>query len=158
MTDANATNDRPRRPLRHRNVVGSASGRFGPTMTPMVDVVLVILIFFMASTTIAGHEWFLRASLPEEYKALPRQADSRFVLPAATLRVEVFARDGAVLVNGLGEGELLIEQAVTMIEGLDEATSAAVILLIVGADDIAYSDIMRLHDAAAGVSMRVAIE
>jgi len=37
---------------------------YGPNMTPMVDVVMVILIFFMASASVLGPEWFLRSSLP----------------------------------------------------------------------------------------------
>jgi len=37
---------------------------YGPNMTPMVDVVMVILIFFMASASVLGPEWFLRTSLP----------------------------------------------------------------------------------------------
>ena len=49
-TDAPTTRSRP---LRQRNIFENR-GRFGPNMTPMVDVVLVILIFFMAATTIAG--------------------------------------------------------------------------------------------------------
>jgi biopolymer transport protein ExbD len=158
MTPTPPTTEERRRPLRRRNIVDASKGRFGPTMTPMVDVVLVILIFFMASTSIAGHEWFLRASLPEEHENLPREAESRFVLPAATLRVEVFSRNGAVLVTGLGDAELLLNQAESFIGGLNESTSSEVVLLIAGSDDIAFNDIMRLHDAAASISMRVAIE
>ena len=37
---------------------------YGPNMTPMVDVVMVILVFFMASTAVLGPEWFLRSALP----------------------------------------------------------------------------------------------
>ncbi|MCA9302773.1 MAG: biopolymer transporter ExbD [Phycisphaerales bacterium] len=150
--------ERPHRPLRRRNIVDASRGRFGPTMTPMVDVVLVILIFFMASTTIAGQEWFLRASLPEPHENLPREQGSRFVLPAPMVRIEVFSRNGAVLVNGLLDKELLIEQAVTVISDLDKSTSEDLVLLIVGADDVSFEDIMRLHDAASAIGMRVAIE
>jgi biopolymer transport protein ExbD len=35
-------------------------------MTPMVDVVMVILIFFMAFAAFLGSEWFLRAAIPFE--------------------------------------------------------------------------------------------
>ncbi|MEM1328927.1 MAG: biopolymer transporter ExbD [Planctomycetota bacterium] len=47
------------RPLRARNARSIASG-FGPSMTPMVDVTLVILIFFMASAAAFGPERMLR--------------------------------------------------------------------------------------------------
>ena len=50
--------------FRRRAALDVWSMNFGPSMTPMVDVVLVILIFFMASASFVGPEWFLRAALP----------------------------------------------------------------------------------------------
>jgi biopolymer transport protein ExbD len=158
MSEQQSKQEEAHRPLRRRNIVDASRGHFGPTMTPMVDVVLVILIFFMASTTIAGQEWFLRASLPEPHESLPRDEGSRFVLPAPMIRVEIFTRNGVVLVNGLQDKELLMDQAVEVISGLEESTSSEIVLLIVGADDISFNDIMRLHDAASAIGMRVAIE
>ena len=35
-----------------------------PNMTPMVDVVMVILVFFMASSAVLGPEWFIKSALP----------------------------------------------------------------------------------------------
>lgn len=50
--------------LRRRDALHSHSLHFGPNMTPMVDVVMVILIFFMASAAFLGSEWFLKAAIP----------------------------------------------------------------------------------------------
>ncbi|MBL4590711.1 MAG: biopolymer transporter ExbD [Phycisphaerales bacterium] len=158
MSNDRTTLESAHRPLRRRNIMDPSSEGFGPTMTPMVDVVLVILIFFMASTTIAGSEWFLRASLPEQQESLDRGSDSRYTLPSPTLRIEVFVRNGAVLVNGLGDQELLINQSIETIENLDDGARSQIVLLIVGGDDVPYHEIMRLHDAAAGNSIRVALE
>ena len=36
----------------------------GPNMTPLVDVVMVILIFMMLAGTFGGTEWFLTSNLP----------------------------------------------------------------------------------------------
>jgi biopolymer transport protein ExbD len=36
----------------------------GPNMTPLVDVVMVILIFLMLAGTFAGTEWYLVSNLP----------------------------------------------------------------------------------------------
>jgi biopolymer transport protein ExbD len=36
----------------------------GPNMTPLVDVVMVILIFLMLTGTFAGTEWYLVSDLP----------------------------------------------------------------------------------------------
>lgn len=49
---------RPAR-LRRRDALHHHSLHFGPNMTPMVDVVMVILVFFMASAAFLGPEWFL---------------------------------------------------------------------------------------------------
>jgi len=53
---------------------GGGSSGIGPNVTPMVDVVLVILIFFMASASIAGHEWFLESLVAPEQR---QQAEAR---------------------------------------------------------------------------------
>jgi biopolymer transport protein ExbD len=36
----------------------------GPNMTPLVDVVMVILIFLMLAGTFTGNEWYLVSNLP----------------------------------------------------------------------------------------------
>jgi biopolymer transport protein ExbD len=51
------------RGFRRRNARALHEAHAGPNMTPMVDVVMVILIFFMASTAIMGPEWLLRTAL-----------------------------------------------------------------------------------------------
>jgi biopolymer transport protein ExbD len=70
---------------------------YGPNLTPMVDVVMVILVFFMASAAILGPTWFLRAALP------PKPKDAA-VAPAkddlVRLRVSIErAPDGTVFVR-----------------------------------------------------------
>src|SRR5215813_7077601 len=50
--------------FRRRNAQALYDQHYGPNMTPMVDVVMVILIFFMASTAFLGPEWFLKTHLP----------------------------------------------------------------------------------------------
>lgn len=53
---------------RHRTSRETYDLHYGPNMTPMVDVVMVILVFFMASAAILGPTWFLRAALPPQPK------------------------------------------------------------------------------------------
>lgn len=50
--------------FRRRNALNQHSLHFGPNMTPMVDIVMVILIFFMASAAFLGGEWYLKAAIP----------------------------------------------------------------------------------------------
>ena len=52
------------RHMRRRDALHSYSLHFGPNMTPMVDVVMVILIFFMSFAAFLGNEWFLRGAIP----------------------------------------------------------------------------------------------
>lgn len=47
--------------FRPRGAASRGSLHFGPNMTPMVDIVMVILVFFMASAAFVGPEWFLAA-------------------------------------------------------------------------------------------------
>jgi biopolymer transport protein ExbD len=51
--------------LKRRRAIDSGAMHFGPNMTPMVDVVMVILVFFMASAAYLGPEWFLSGLVPQ---------------------------------------------------------------------------------------------
>ncbi|MBA4028951.1 MAG: hypothetical protein C0475_07430 [Planctomyces sp.] len=50
--------------LLRRGASDRAGAHAGPNMAPMVDVVMVILVFFMASAAFVGPEWLIRALLP----------------------------------------------------------------------------------------------
>ncbi|PCI08532.1 hypothetical protein COB72_08190 [bacterium] len=153
MNNSNTQHKRPR-PLKQRNVL-TRSSRFGPNMTPMVDVTLVILIFFMASASIAGHEWFLRAELPEVQD--PDLVSSGFSLPTPMLSADLFLQDAQIFVRGIGDEPRPLEVVIEQIQGMDTVAASGLILGIRAADDVPYWAIVALHDAAASMSMRVAI-
>ncbi|MEZ6319152.1 MAG: biopolymer transporter ExbD [Phycisphaerales bacterium] len=67
------------KPFRERGALAVHELHFGPNMTPMVDVVMVILIFFMASTALLGPEWFIRAHVPGDQAGAG--VGERFELP-----------------------------------------------------------------------------
>jgi biopolymer transport protein ExbD len=67
---------------------------FGPNMTPMVDVVMVILVFFMASSAILGPEWFVRAALPV---AAPARADPAAPDRSVRVRIAVLRGEGGAV-------------------------------------------------------------
>jgi biopolymer transport protein ExbD len=75
--------------FRQRNALATHSLHFGPNMTPMVDVVMVILIFFMASAAFLGSEWFLRAAIPFQSGrgSDPTKKNDPLALPAARFDV-----------------------------------------------------------------------
>ncbi len=131
------------------------SNRFGPNMTPMVDVTLVILIFFMASATIAGQEWFLRADLPEDQDQ--NQTRSGFTLPVPMLNADLFLQDQQILVRGIGVEPRSLESVIEQIRSMNPQASEGLVLSLRAGDDVPYSAVIALHDAAESVSMRVAL-
>lgn len=77
---------------------------YGPNLAPMVDVVLVILIFFMASIVFVGPEWFLPAAIPADASQSEREAADPYALPDPTLSLRVLASETGPAVSGLGAG------------------------------------------------------
>lgn len=134
--------------FQRRSVLDRAPGLGIPNMTPMVDVTLVILIFFMASSTITGPEWFLRAALPEPAPGAP------LALPSPVLRAEVFVREGAVLVRGIGP-ERSVDDAVDAVKAMDPAVASGLVVEIEAADDAPYSAVVRLHAALVSADAEV---
>ncbi len=139
--------------FKRRSVLDRAPGSGVPNMTPMVDVTLVILIFFMASATIAGPEWFLRAELPEDRPA------SALALHSPVVRAEIFLRDGNVLVRGIGP-EKTIDEAIAAVNALDDTTADGLEMEITASDDTPYRETARLHAAlvSRGVGVRLAVD
>lgn len=120
--------------------------RFGPNMTPMVDIVMVILIFFMAGTAFVGPEWFLRAALPAS-RTGPGPGDP-FALPPARFEVALLAESGRTLATGLGLVGAPLADLERAIEDLGrEAQGAGVIILLRPAPAVPYRDVIRVHDA-----------
>lgn len=127
----------------------------GPNMTPMVDVVLVILIFFMAAMGLAARETYLRTGLPRpEGGAAPSQAAAEqknqpAVPPSrAILRV---AREGrATLITGLGmERAPLPEISRRLQEFKAAGASESLIVVVAPAGEVPYQDVVLVHDACA---------
>src|SRR5690606_9925072 len=82
----------------------------GPNMTPMVDVILVILIFFMATTVIVGEEWFLGAGLTRQAPHEAREGagadeaqEDPFEMPPPRFTLRLSVGEGGTVVSGLGE-------------------------------------------------------
>lgn len=145
------------RGLRKRSVFDHSNQRFGLMMTPMVDVVLVILIFFMASTTIAGYEWFLQASIESTEEVNMETEEARFDLPAAVIDVDLVRSSGGItIVYGIqGEQGIAIDQAVEFIESMELGPTDALRVGIGANDLVPMKDVMRVHDAWNGRGVSV---
>jgi biopolymer transport protein ExbD len=117
----------------------------GPNMTPMVDVVMVILIFFMASASILGPEWFLRSALPVTTPA-PARED-----PPTLVRIQL-GYDGVSRV-GVGEETPRALPFDTIEARLRDEVGRVgaerVIVAIDASPNAAYADVVRVHEWCA---------
>ncbi len=130
---------------RKRNAQALYDTHYGPNMTPMVDVVMVILIFFMASTAFLGPEWFLRTYLPTKAVGAPSAEPSTRLQIA--LGVDDEGRTTAT-VNG-GAAETLAELETRLAA---EARRVGVDTIVVPIDadgTVPYEDVVRLHEICA---------
>ncbi|MEM7629073.1 MAG: biopolymer transporter ExbD [Planctomycetota bacterium] len=142
--------------IRPRRALDAHGMHFGPNMTPMVDVVMVILVFFMASTAVLGPEWFLRASA-----AQAGAERAGVALPEVRLRVRVEAEAvgagaSGVLIDGFGLERAPLgafESAVrSAAPGLLSGGEPPIVEISVG-DGVRYEDAARVHAACAAAGL-----
>jgi biopolymer transport protein ExbD len=72
-----------------RGPLKKVAAHTGPNMTPMVDVVMCILIFFMLGSTFVASEQFLQSSMPAIDKQGLGQQETTQKLPAVRLQIKV---------------------------------------------------------------------
>ena len=130
--------------LRRRDALHSHSMHFGPNMTPMVDVVMVILIFFMASAAILGPEVFVKSSLPVEAAGNTAPPTD----PPARLRLILDA--GGVARVGLNDEEPIITPLFSVETRLREELAKrgrdGLIVLVEPQGGASYDDVVRVHE------------
>jgi len=128
-------------------------------MTPMVDVVLVILIFFMGAMGLAAAEQFLATGTPPpdaptaaSASATPSETPPPAAAPPASrafLRLTIGA-NGRTVVNGMGLTNVGIADAAQRLEDLVRAGfDSSVIVVVAPARDVPYQDVVLIHDAAS---------
>jgi biopolymer transport protein ExbD len=127
-------------------------------MTPMVDVVMVILIFFMASATFAGAEWFLRTGLPKEEVAertLSGDTGDPFKLPPARFEILLSrSEDGRTVVTGQGLEPMLLDDLGGKLRELAAGTGSEDLVLVIRSNaDVPYGDVIRAHSEATGAGI-----
>ncbi|MCA9288409.1 MAG: biopolymer transporter ExbD [Phycisphaerales bacterium] len=141
------------RPLRRRDAAAVRDATVGANMTPMVDVVLVILIFFMASTAFIGPEWFLRAALPSDQAADQGGAD--FSLPPARFEIVLaIGADGRPVATGLGLDGASVDAMAARIGEYAARLGPDRLTIVIKPDaPVAYSDVIRVHEACAAAGI-----
>lgn len=122
--------------------------RFGPNMTPMVDVVMVILIFFMAGTALVAPEMFLTAGLAVEPGDVdqpgPEVADP-FALPPARFTLRLSRVDGRTVIDGLGLHAGGLDALSDRLEAV-AGDESEVAILIKPTPDVPFADVVAVHD------------
>ena len=143
--------------LRRRDALHNYSLHFGPNMTPMVDIVMVILIFFMATAAFMGSEWFLRAAIPFE---AGRGADNKkpndpLAIPLKPLDVLMDAGpDGRTFVTFLELKRVSVEDFIARVSQFPRTqTTSELEVVIKPMPSVPYADVVRVHAAcdAAGI-------
>lgn len=145
------------KPFRRRDARHTWDLHFGPNMTPMVDVVMVILIFFMASATFAGAEWFLKAGIPKEGSGEGKLAEGSdpLALPPARFEISLVVEGGRTVARGQGVGESgMDELAGRLVELAKGVTTEEIVLIIRPEAGVPYADVIRAHDAAAQAGIK----
>jgi biopolymer transport protein ExbD len=129
-------------PFRRRNAAAVYQQHIGPNMTPMVDVVMVILIFFMASAAIMGPEWFLKTSLP-----VKGQAAGTSIEP---VRVRVVLTQSAVGTRVSVDGvEMAMAEVERSLGGKKSASTDGIVVLVKPAAEVPYDAVVRVHEICA---------
>jgi biopolymer transport protein ExbD len=119
---------------------------FGPNMTPMVDVVIVILIFFMSATAFMGPEWFLRAHIPATAGPAGEGEDA-FDLPAAQLRIELVRLASETRATGLGLQDATLDELDQALAALGETIGQGDAVVILDPDPrVPYRDVVLVRD------------
>jgi biopolymer transport protein ExbD len=141
--------------MRRRSALHQYELRFGPNMTPMVDIVMVILIFFMAGTTIMGPEWVLRSSIPVHAPG-GTAGDAASDEPRVQVVLSLRSIAGRTVVTGSTLQQAGIDEvAPWLAQFVRGAGAAEIVVLLQPAADVPYRDVVTLHDAceAAGVTV-----
>lgn len=122
----------------------------GPNMTPMVDVVMVILIFFMATASVLGPEWYLKSSIPRTApaSATPATPDKTEQIRLTLRTLDNTTRITAQASTGPELADATMPQALEFLRqqrlGKDPKT---MVVLITPGPDVPYQDLVTLHEA-----------
>jgi biopolymer transport protein ExbD len=131
---------------RKRNAQALYESHYGPNMTPMVDVVMVILIFFMASTAFLGPEWFLKTHLPTAGAKPPAGEPEPTRLHVS---LSVGPEKQTIVAIGVLSGLTMEQLDAKMAEEARRAKPENVVVLVDPAPGVPYDDVVKVHEMCA---------
>ena len=122
-----------------------------PDMTPMVDVVMVILIFFMASSALVGQEVLMRARVAPDASA---SSDAPLIAPAA-LVIRLSGSGDATLTRGLGLVERPIRDLLARIDArASDLREARIPIIVDPAPGVPYQHVVDVMAALQRAGVR----
>jgi biopolymer transport protein ExbD len=125
---------------RRRSARAMYESHAGPNMTPMVDVVMVILIFFMASAVVLGPEWFIATRLPKADSVAPQTRTT----PSPRVIVSLTRESNATRLR-VNDQPASSQQLLATIASITQDRTADAIILVQPAADVPYEDVVRIH-------------
>lgn len=143
--------------LRRRDALHNYTLHFGPNMTPMVDIVMVILIFFMATAAFMGSEWYLKAAIPFEAGrgTSVNKPNDPLAIPLKPLEVMMDAdAGGRTVINFLELQRVGVDEFIARISQFPRnQTTSELEVVIKPMPRVPYADVVRVHAAcdAAGI-------
>ncbi len=147
--------------MNHRRGILNKMHHVGPNMTPMVDIVMCILIFFMLGTTIAVPEFILKsntASLDQEglgsepgaQKLPPVRMNiklARANLAGKLTTIVTAFNEDSLPMNAITDADQRLNQAIEARLTQRRATiSDEVQVLIVPDRNVPYQDVITIYD------------
>jgi biopolymer transport protein ExbD len=112
-------------------------------MTPMVDVVMVILVFFMASAVFLGPEWFLRTAIPQIKPVAAAVANPE----KKTLRVRLTNVGGEERASIDGGEPITLKELEAALKAAAGSHSAAnLTIVVVPAPEALYESVVAVHE------------
>ncbi len=139
--------------LHTRSALHQHSLRFGPNMTPMVDIVMVILIFFMAATSFVGEELLFGSVLEQDVPAEARAADP-MELPPVRIEIRLYTRDGQIRADAVGETGVTLDAVLRAVETfVTGARSQDLVVVIRPEAGVPYGAVVRVHEACHALGL-----
>ncbi|HVZ94857.1 MAG TPA: biopolymer transporter ExbD [Phycisphaerales bacterium] len=134
-----------------RDALHTHSLHFGPNMTPMVDVVMVILVFFMASAAFIGSDWYLRAALvPDAQKRAATTTTTPAPDPLAQ-RIEILLdvnEAGDTVVTGMDFQRAPLVDFLERMRNLPKGDATSKLQVVIRpAFAVPYEDAVKAHEA-----------
>ncbi len=119
-------------------------GHVGPNMTPMVDVTMVILIFFMLGSSFASRAWYLTNNIPAIKGGLantPARA-----MPATRLEIRLRQRGNHTMaIIGVFQTEDLSGRLLRWLLEKKKLLGKKTQVLLVPGNDVPYQNVLTVY-------------